>query len=182
MKLDKWLAGLVALVCAGQADAVTYYHMQVDFAIHRVIGPAGGGAYEFNEGTRVELNLTSDPSQPAYYYGPGADFLAFTIGNAAIILQYDLAELNASSSTHPISSPDFNVIPLFGARETATLIGASNSAYASNQSTGPLGISISPGSAPALPETAAWMTMIVGFGLVGSGMRFRRARAEVRFA
>jgi len=182
MKLYKWLAGVAVLACSGQAQAVTYYHIAVDFAIKRTYSPPGiGGEIITTEGSHIDVNLTSDPSQPQFYYGPGADLLQFVANDATITLQYDLAALNASTSANPISTSTFVVFPHFGSRETVSLLFASNAAYASATPTGTLGITAGPGFAPRAPEPATWTMMIAGFGLVGSAMRHRRT-TRLRFA
>jgi len=41
---------------------------------------------------------------------------------------------------------------------------------------------ITPAATAAVPETATWAMMLLGFGMAGAGMRYRRRGAAVRFA
>ncbi|MFT3975936.1 MAG: FxDxF family PEP-CTERM protein [Sphingomonas bacterium] len=43
-------------------------------------------------------------------------------------------------------------------------------------------LSFNPSATPAVPEPATWAMMILGFGLIGGAMRYRRRETAVRFA
>jgi len=184
MKLYKLLAGAGALLCAGQVQAVTYYHFTVDFSVLRTSNaPVTGAESKVVTISHADINLSSDPSNPLTYYGPGNELYQFNLDDTDVSLLYDLPALDASTSANPISTPYISIFPHTVAREFATILSYSNSAYASATPTGALGrTTSSSGYIPAAPEPAAWMTMIAGLGLIGAAMRYRRTNTRLRFA
>jgi PEP-CTERM motif len=63
---------------------------------------------------------------------------------------------------------------IFGSDDESPQVGDAYARNISADSYGPVTVSVSSSIVGAVPEPASWAMMIVGFGFVGAGMRFRR--------
>jgi hypothetical protein len=62
---------------------------------------------------------------------------------------------------------------IFGSDDESPQVGDAYARTISSDSYGPVTVSVLSSSVGAVPEPASWAMMIVGFGFVGAGMRYR---------
>ena len=200
-----WLAAAAAMVCAGQVSAQTFVRFEATgsgtVTPSRVSGP-GGSSYASD--FRVDFSLLTDIgsySGPAgaTYTGTGttfsadaANYAAYATGPTSGLLTYNETR-NGQGIQLRINYQDTDTaggLPsaVAGPEATGTIdysLGAGSSApfsfLGSIRSLRVLGTSntfenFSAAAVPAaVPEPASWLTMILGFGVVGWAARRRTA-------
>jgi hypothetical protein len=174
-----------AAVSAAPAQAATIYS---------VIGTTEGGA-TFNR------TLTGTPPTTLSGVGTAVAYNTFSF-SPALGGTYDFLLTSTTANFDPFlalyagtfdpTSPLTNVLVANDDLGNTTLSGFSyellaNSSYTAvitgfnNADFGTYTLAISTAAEAAVPEPATWGLMLVGFGLVGAGARYRRRGTAVRF-
>lgn len=142
-----------------------------------------GAVYELATGTVVDRVTSGGPNNT--FFGGVTDFTtSFTLQACATAACTDLLgsalSFSKSAPVSPTSAADFAY--------EADLAGLTGQ-YFLYSVTGAAGLNVGLSSlsfegtlVPAVPEPATWALMILGFGIVGSALRRRRAQVRFNFA
>jgi hypothetical protein len=172
--VKKWLiaaAGVLALVSAGSAQALTFEWSFMDDTTHQVVdGTISGLAEGTNALSALTVTLlgSPDPAAPATGWAPDTvlgynnSSTGFTVKDGQVIFAHGLYTVAVAGGTDYLffgSNPGHTYRPQLvtqSINETDTSV---------------------PEHFAAIPEPSSWALLMAGFGVAGASLRLTRRRA-----
>jgi len=179
---------LSAVLCASAADATVFtYSVSGTFAdgttmsgrfsfndqIYDSIRQFSAVSIRLNRATPVTLTATTGFTAPALGGTNTAGQVTFAGPNGTRLMLGLIGNYSRAPSLTAITSPSFNS---GGVYYTAYSVAGVSSHLVSGSVT-----QVSP-AVPPVPEPITWGLMLLGFGMVGAGLRSRRRRTTVTYA
>lgn len=203
MRFGIMAAAAAALVCAGQAEAARYYEFEMKATAYLSQGPSIGGRLQ-SYGLKTNYKFvfdTMNPESGAIFAARGfSDNIFMNVSGNSEAFIYDLptpdgpdfsfrvnlVNISYGETLSPLSldassfsylyrvDPRYSVVVNATAGKVTSLMARASDIAPSY--TGLIGRT----SFTAVPETATWVMMIGGMGMIGGAMRRRKSKVTTK--